>query len=132
MTIEQAKAPEQGIEEAAVASTVQPQRRLDQLSPLIHELLTWELVYRDESGNFVLHEDVQQRLREVTKQRGESIAQVYVGRQCERCGVVGVTRLIDGVRTCAACSRAAKETDAEPVSEKPPARGRSRWHRKAG
>ncbi len=132
MTIE-AKAQEPGAEEVRGATfTVDPRRRLDQLSPLIHELIAWELVYRDESGEFVLHRDVQERLREVSDLRTQSIAQVYVGRQCERCGVVGVTRLIDGARICAACSRAAKEADVEPVVEKPATRSRSRWHRKAG
>jgi len=133
MTIEQVKAPESGADGTGdVSMTVDPRRRLDQLSPLIHELIAWELVHRDESGDFVLHDDVQQRLREVAALRPQSIAQVYVGRQCERCGVVGVTRLIDGTRICAACSRAALETDAEPASEKPAGRSRSRWHRKAG
>jgi ribosomal protein L37AE/L43A len=133
MTIEQAKLPESGLDDVVeVATTVDPRRRLDQLAPLIHELIAWELVYRDSSGTFVLHEDVQRRLSEVTALRPQSIAQVYVGRQCEHCGVVGVTRLIDGLRTCASCSRAAKESDAEPVSEKPAPRHRSRWHHKAG
>jgi ribosomal protein L37AE/L43A len=133
MTIEQAKLPEDGEEVIEVATTVGARRRLDQLAPLIHEILAWELVYRDASGTFVLHDDVQRRLSEVTALRPQSIAQVYVGRQCERCGVVGVTRLIDGARICASCSRVAKEVDAEPTSEKPAAaRTRSRWHRKAG
>ena len=131
MTMEQAKSPEHPTE-GETAITVDPRRRLDQLSPLIHELIAWEIVYRDDSGNFVLHDDVQQRLREVSALRSHSIAQVYVGRQCERCGVVGVTRLIDGERICASCSRSAKETDVEPATEKPPRHGRSRWHRKAG
>jgi ribosomal protein L37AE/L43A len=133
MTIEQAKLPDGELDEVVeVATTVDPHRRLDQLAPLIHELIAWELVYRDNSGKFVLHEDVQRRLSEVTALRPQSIAQVYVGRQCEHCGVVGVTRLIDGLRTCASCSRAVKESDAEPVFEKPVVRHRSRWHRKAG
>jgi ribosomal protein L37AE/L43A len=132
MTIEQASVPGNGSAEAVgVAMTVDPRRRLDQLSPLIHELIAWEIVHQDESGEFVLHDDVQQRLREVAALRTPSVAQVYVGRQCERCGTVGVTRLIDGARICAACSRAAKEVDAEPVIEKP-AVVRRRWHRKAG
>lgn len=129
MTIEEAKVPEAG--EAAAAITVDPHRRLDQLSPLIHELVAWELVHPDASGNWVLHDDVQQRLRELADLRPHSIAQVYVGRQCQQCGTVGVTRLIDGVRICAACSRAAKEPGVEPTHEKPPGRHR-RWHRKAG
>jgi ribosomal protein L37AE/L43A len=133
MTIEQAKVPETGPdEEMRVATTVDPRRRLDQLSPLIHELIAWEMVYRDESGEFVLYEDVQHRLHEVAAQRPQSIAEVYVGRQCERCGVVSVTRLIDGLRICASCSRTAKDADIEPISEKPAVRTRSRWHRKAG
>ena len=133
MTIEQAKLPDGELDEVVEAvTTVDPHRRLDQLAPLIHELIAWELVYRDNSGNFVLHEDVQRRLLEVTALRPQSIAQVYVGRQCEHCGVGGVTRLIDGLRTCASCSRAVKESDAEPASEMPVVRHRSRWHRKAG
>jgi len=133
MTVEQAKMPEIGREGevVGVTTTVDHRRRLDQLSPLIHELIAWEIVYCDESGNFVLHDDVQSRLREVAALRPQSIAQVYVGRQCERCGVVGVTRLIEGARICSACSRAAKEQVVEPAVDRPPER-RSRWHRKAG
>jgi hypothetical protein len=132
MTIEEAKLPESGLDEVVeVPSTVDPHRRLDQLAPLIHELIAWDLVYEDASGTFVLHDDVQRRLQEVTAHRPQSIAQVYVGRQCERCGIVSVTRLIDGSRICAPCSRAAKEADIETTPDKP-TRGRSRWHRKAG
>lgn len=131
MTVEQASSPENGLDEVVeVTSTVDHRRRLDQLSPLIHELIAWDLVYCDETGNFVLHDDVQSRLREVAALRFDAIAEVYVGRQCQQCGVVGVTRLIEGVRICSACSRAAKDQVADPT-ERPPVR-RSRWHRKAG
>jgi hypothetical protein len=122
---------------SVVAAGEQP-RRLDQLSPLIHELLAWDLVHLDESGTFVLHDDVQQRLKEVSALRPTSTAQVYVGRQCERCGVVSVTRLIDGARVCSSCNRSMSAVDApvEPQAEPSHGRGphssRSRWHRKAG
>ena len=132
MTVEQANSPEVGLDEVVeVQSTVDHRRRLDQLAPLIHELIAWDLVYCDDSGNFVLHDDVQSRLQEVAALRPQAIAEVYVGRQCERCGVISVTRLIDGARICSTCSRAAKEQVPEPISEQPPER-RSRWHRKAG
>lgn len=137
MTVEQASMSEaepNGVvpdDVVVEVTTTVARRRLDQLAPLIHELIAWDLVYRDESGNFVLHDDVQSRLREVAALRPQSIAQVYVGRQCECCGVIGVTRLIDGARICSTCSRAAKDQVAEPIAERPPER-RSRWHRKAG
>src|SRR5665811_949238 len=81
-----------------------PGHRLDRLGPLLHELLTWDLVYRSESGAFLLRDDLQQRLDEMSLLQTRSTTQVYVGRPCEHCGVVAVTRLVDGTRACAACS----------------------------
>ena len=37
--------------------------RLDRLAPLIHQLLAWDLIYRTESGAFLLRDDVQERLQ---------------------------------------------------------------------
>ena len=115
-----------------------PGHRLDRLGPLLHELLTWDLVYRSESGAFLLRDDLQQRLDEMSLLQTRSTTQVYVGRPCEHCGVVAVTRLVDGTRACAACR---ESTHATPVPERTaplPSLGHGRhkirypWYRKAG
>jgi hypothetical protein len=106
-------------------------RRLDVLAPLIHQLITWEIVQQTESGTFVLQDDVQQRLQELSAAQPHSTAAVYVGRMCQRCGRVGVTRLVDGELLCSSCN--APELVDAPAD--PPAEAshrRSRWHRKAG
>jgi ribosomal protein L37AE/L43A len=94
-------------------------RRLDRLSPLIHDLLTWDLVHRTDSGAFVLREDVQRRLAEASARQAHSAPEVYVGRPCRRCGRCGVTRMVDGVRLCDPCSHAAAAD--EPVLVDPQA-----------
>ncbi len=110
---------------------VENARRLDALAPLIHQLITWEIVTQTESGTFVLQDDVQQRLQELSAAQSHSTAAVYVGRMCGRCGVVGVTRLIDGELLCSSCN---VPTIVEASTEPPAATShrRSRWHRKAG
>ncbi len=106
-------------------------RRLDALAPLIHQLITWEIVSQTESGTFVLQDDVQRRLQELSASQAHSTAAVYVGRMCQRCGVVGVTRLVDGELLCASCNvPELVETPVEPPAEV--VQRRSRWHRKAG
>lgn len=115
----------------------EPARRLDRLAPLIHELIAWDLVHRSESGDYVLQDDVQTRLRELSALRPQPTAQVYIGRLCQRCGVVGVTRLVDNTHVCASCNRsAAIDASADPPSIPSEGtgrhEGRSRWHRKAG
>jgi hypothetical protein len=111
-------------------------RRLDRLAPLLHELIAWDLVRQTESGSFEIPEDVQERLRRLSSLQSGSVAQVYVGRKCGRCGSMRVTRMVDGQRLCSSCS---SEVGAPPPSEDTPAateprngHGRSRWHRKAG
>jgi len=109
-------------------------RRLDRLAPLLHELIAWDLVRQTETGGFEIPEDVQARLRKLSALQNGSIAEVYVGRKCGRCGSMRVTRMVDGVRLCSTCSA---ELSAPPAPDEPPAdevrRGvRSRWHRKAG
>ena len=112
-----------------------PGRRLERLAPLLHELVTWDLIYRSEAGTFLLRDDVQQRLEEMSAIPQPATAQVYVGRKCEVCGLVRVTRLVNGSRTCTACSGS---TGAAPPSI--PGAGSDRhgqsgvhfrWHRKA-
>ncbi len=82
-----------------------PRRRLDRLVPLLHEMIAWDLVEQTEDGGFVLRDDVQERLRRLTADRPVHSAEVYVGRKCERCGRVSVTRMVEGVRTCSTCSQ---------------------------
>jgi len=123
---------------ALVARAVSdPGRRLDQIAPLIHELVAWDLVRRTESGAFVLKDDIQQRLQELAALQPTAVAQVFVGRPCQRCGAVGVTRLVDGARICAEC-QAVPESAPEPVEAPPAQSGRGRpgnrlrRYRKAG
>jgi len=95
-----------------------PKRRLDQLVPLLHELVTWDLVRRTDDGGFVLRDDVQERLAILSSDRPVRSAQVYIGRKCERCSRVTLTRMVDGSRVCASCSRTAL---GEPVPDGAPA-----------
>ncbi|MGA2835850.1 MAG: hypothetical protein ABSF84_04575 [Acidimicrobiales bacterium] len=82
-----------------------PKRRLDRLVPLLHEMIAWDLVEQTEDGGIGLREDVQERLRLLAADRPLHSAEVYVGRKCERCGHVCVTRMVDGARVCSACSQ---------------------------
>ena len=84
-----------------------PKRRLDQMAPLLHELIAFDLVQRDEDGNFVLRQDVQERLAALTTDRPYRSAEVFVGRKCQGCGSVKLTRMVDGQRVCSSCARAA-------------------------
>jgi hypothetical protein len=112
-----------------------PKRQLDRLVPLLHELVAWDLVRRAEDGSFVLREDVQERLALLTADRPVRSAQVYVGRKCEHCGTVRLTRMVDGVRICSTCSRTALPVDEAPVVAGPAAlkgqRGLFHRHHKA-
>jgi ribosomal protein L37AE/L43A len=111
-------------------------RRLDRLAPLLHELIAWDLVRQTESGSFEIPEDVQERLRRLSSLQSGSVAQVYVGRKCGRCGSMRVTRMVDGLRLCSSCSSevgAPAPSDDTPAATEPRnGHGRSRWHRKAG
>ena len=81
-----------------------PKRRLDLLVPLLHDLVAWDLVQRDVHGSFVLRQDVQDRLSALTVDRPFRSAEVFVGRKCQVCGLVRLTRMVDGVRTCSPCA----------------------------
>ena len=81
-----------------------PKRRLDLLVPLLHDLVVWDLVQRDVDGSFVLRQDVQDRLSALTVDRPFRSAEVFVGRKCQVCGLVRLTRMVDGVRTCSPCA----------------------------
>jgi ribosomal protein L37AE/L43A len=111
-------------------------RRLDRLAPLLHELIAWQLVRQTESGSFEIPEDVQERLRRLSSLQSGSVAQVYVGRKCGRCGSIRVTRMVDGLRLCSSCSSEVRSPtpseDTPAASEPRSGHGRSRWHRKAG
>ncbi len=82
-------------------------RRAQRLGPLVHELLSWDLVRPTDSGDFELCEDVQQRLRAAARSHPSSRPSVFVGRACEACGATGqLTRMIEGVRLCPDCQGA--------------------------
>ncbi len=105
-----------------------PKRHLDRLVPLLHELVAWDLVHRADDGSFVLRDDVQERLATLTTDRPVRSAQVYVGRKCESCERVTLTRMVDGIRICSSCSRTSLVDDV--VTPAPAtAKGRSRFHR---
>jgi len=113
-------------------------RRLEPFSPLLHDLITWDLVYRGESGSFTLRDDVQRWLEEVSaRQSASTPPEVYVGRPCQRCGAIGVTRMIAGVRVCDACSQAPPVDEEELADARKSRRNghhdyRSWWAHKAG
>jgi hypothetical protein len=90
-------------------------RRLDQLSPLLHDLLAWELVTRTETGAFVLRADVQQRLAEASSRQAHPSTAIYVGRPCAHCGATGVTRLVDGLRSCPSCAQVPRPPEEAPT-----------------
>ena len=124
-------------EPVAVISAADSARRLDRLAPLLHELLAWDLVRRTESGTFVIPDEVQERLSHLTSLQSGTIAQVYVGRKCGRCGSIRVTRMVDGVRLCSTCSSelASPSITVEPEASGGDRKGHhgwARWHRKAG
>ena len=81
-----------------------PKRQLDRLVPLLHELVAWDLVRRADDGSFVLRDDVQERLAVLSSERPNRSAQVYIGRKCEHCERVTLTRMVDGARICSTCS----------------------------
>jgi hypothetical protein len=112
-----------------------PKRQLDRLVPLLHELVAWDLVRRTDDGSFVLRDDVQERLAVLSSERPNRAAQVYIGRKCERCERVALTRMVDGTRVCSTCSLASLVAsdsipDAAPASLKG-TRGFFHWHRRA-
>ena len=124
-------------EPVIVLSAAESARRLDRLAPLLHELIAWDLVRQTESGAFEIPAEVQERLAHLSSLQSGSIAQVYVGRKCGRCGSMRVTRMVEGVRLCSTCSAevSAPSSDPEPEAidgNRKGHHGRSRWHRKAG
>jgi hypothetical protein len=104
---------------------------LDRMGPILRDLVSFGLVERTETGRFELREDVQRWLAEAFVRSGPpGTAEVFVGRQCQRCGNTGVTRLVEGIRICASCQ-------ATPVAEVVPDEPlvhHARWRRarKAG
>jgi hypothetical protein len=84
---------------------------LDRMGPILRDLVAFDLVERTETGAFVLRPEVQRWLAEASVRSGApGTAEVFVGRQCQRCGAIAVTRIVDGVRICAPCQ-------ATPVAE---------------
>lgn len=126
-----------GPEAVGAISATESARRLDRLAPLLHELIAWDLVRRTESGGFEIPDEVQERLARLSSLQSGSIAQVYVGRKCGRCGSMRVTRMVDGVRLCSTCSAeaAAPAVDTEPEVAEGSRKVHHAWsrrHRKAG
>ncbi len=123
-------------ERMAAISATESARRLDRLAPLLHELIAWDLVRRTESGGFEIPEEVQERLAQLSSLQSGSIAEVYVGRKCGRCGSMRVTRMVDGVRLCSTCSaEVAAPATPEPETADGARKGHHSWsrrHRKAG
>jgi len=119
-------------EPAAALSAAESARRLDRLAPLLHELITWDLVRRTDAGGFEIPEEVQERLAQLSTLPSGSIAQVYVGRKCGRCGSIRVTRMVDGVRLCSTCSAelAAPVADLEPEAVDGGRKGHHGWPRR--
>lgn len=99
--------PEAGWALRSLRAVDDPRVRIDRLVPLLHELVACGLVMRDEDGGFVLRQDVQDRLALLTSDRPDREAQVYVGRKCQQCGRVALTRTVGDTRICSACHQAA-------------------------
>jgi hypothetical protein len=99
--------------------------RVERLRPLVHEIANRDLVYRTESGAYLLHDDVQALLGELTSWNNSPVAQIFIGRPCQHCGAQGLTRLAGGLRTCEAC-REVSGASVPPVLPTPVGR---RWHR---
>ena len=100
-------------------------RPLERLAPLIHELVAWDLIYRSASGTYQLREDVQRHLQERSAVSPSGPAQVFVGRKCDVCGTVAVTRLVNGSRICGVCSEASGMTSPPTAPAAPdPSTGR--------
>jgi len=62
---------------SVVQESSDPGRRLERLAPLVHDLIAWDLVYKSESGTFLLRDDVQTRLREISVQTQSTAPRVY-------------------------------------------------------
>src|ERR1019366_6159972 len=90
--------PEPGLGPISPIADTESARRLDRLAPLLPRLIAWDLVRQTDTGGFEIPEDVQERLRRLSALQNGSIAEVYVGRKCGRCGSMRVTRMVDGVR----------------------------------
>jgi hypothetical protein len=127
--------PAEPITVPVVLGTGNASQRLDRLSPLIHQLLAWDLIYRSDTGTYLLREDVQQRLVAMESAAAPPTAEVYLGRKCQSCGSIRATRLVEGVRVCELCRLSASVVppalpDAVPTGSEHHGI-RSRWHRKA-
>jgi hypothetical protein len=107
---------------------------LERLTPLIHELIVWDLIYRTDEGDFKLREDLQRLLAERIPVSPPSPPEVFVGRKCQRCLRMAVTRMVDGSRICGSCGEAlgrpvtADHSDVPVVA--PESRARTHWRRR--
>ena len=114
-------------------SKVGTRGRIEHMAPLVHELIAWDLVVRSDSGEFVLLDDVQQKLGEALARAG-STPDVFVGRPCEGCNTVTVTQLVDGSRVCGPCRQSALTTEIQSPSIPSPRHSRPglrKWRRLA-
>jgi len=100
-------------------------RRLDRFAPLLRDLMLWNLVRPTEAGDgFELRPDVEAWLIESSSRYTHSARpEIFVGRPCQRCGTIGVTKLVGDYRLCIACA------EAPPVDEQAPATERGRHGR---
>jgi hypothetical protein len=80
-------------------------RSLAHLGPLIHQLIARDLIYQSAEGAFMLRDDIQRLLAEkyLTLPPGEP--EIFVGRKCQHCYRITVTRVVDGSRICGDCVR---------------------------
>ena len=68
------------------------------------ELIAHDLVHRSDEGMFLIRDDVQAHLEEISDTRLVSEPQVYINRSCSQCGRRAVTRLADGLQLCETCA----------------------------
>jgi hypothetical protein len=84
---------------------VEPRVKL-RLRPLMHELMDCQLVERFAPGVWMLKGDVQGLLEDEYRGAHESRGnRIFIGLRCELCGVRAITSLVDGRRTCSACTQ---------------------------
>jgi hypothetical protein len=76
----------------------------ERFAPLLRDLVQWGLVLEDETGRWVLRDDVQRHLS--SHRHLETEAQVYVGYRCQHCGAAGVTWAMEDRHLCASCIEA--------------------------
>lgn len=107
---------------------------LDRFTPLIHELIAWDLIYRSDDGEYKLRDDIQRLLAERSLTTPTGPPEMFIGRKCQRCYRMTVTRMVDGSRVCSNCDPtggpAAGTTESDTFVVQPVSRDRAHWRRK--